>query len=301
MDFDLVYKEPYSLIVIKDDNWYEHNASSFVKTSVYDLKKCSDYLSVHADPKELFKGYDALNDPLGAVLIHYALHYEDFTICDVGAHYGETTMDFVRIAARAGGKFRAFAFDAGIAAQLTWRNFENNGFNDIVFECAAVGAVDGHGIMYREPAESTGNRVILGGTESYPVRFVSLDSYLAKVGAAGPAVVKIDVQGAEPLVIRGMETLLNTHPTAMLFEYTPWAIRESGQDPTALLFKLMETHSLFDVGYNREHVLQILEPQRMTFDVDTTSPYWRDILAVPYDVREFDDIHSKILSFCKAA
>ena len=45
-------------------------------------------------------------------------------------------------------------------------------------------------------------------------------------------IVKIDVEGAEPLVIAGLGAQL---PQVLLFEFMPWQLRAAGHDPAKFL------------------------------------------------------------------
>jgi hypothetical protein len=51
-----------------------------------------------------------------------------------------------------------------------------------------------------------------------------------------PRIAKIDVEGAEPLVIAGLGIHL---PQVLLFEFMPWQLRAAGHDPATFLRKLI--------------------------------------------------------------
>ena len=297
MQYDLVWVDPYYVIAIADDIWHNSQPEQNRHRSIYELAS-------HVHPRGTAAAVDPYSrsviraDAYRAAVAHYAAVYGSFTICDVGAHLGITAMDTVNHAIAAGGTVKAFAFDAGAASELTWRNFENNGFGDIVFERAAVGDVDGHGIMYSEPGESVGNRVILGGSASSPVRFLKLDTYLKEKGAFGPATVKIDVQGAEPGVLSGMRALLDQHPVTLMMEFTPWALRQSGTHPFELLSALSRTHHIFDLGYNRERMIEVRDPGELLQRVDSAHPYWCDVLLVPYDLKDGERFLDALQAAC---
>ena len=51
--------------------------------------------------------------------------------------------------------------------------------------------------------------------------------------------IKMDIQGAEPIAMRGAQRVLAENPgIALLFEYWPYGIRRSGNDPAAFLDNL---------------------------------------------------------------
>lgn len=75
---------------------------------------------------------------------------------------------------------------------------------------------------------------------SVRVPLTTLDESLRKEGISRVDLIKLDVEGWEACVIRGMrETLLRDHPI-LFFEYAPVRIREAGEDPEAMLSFLEE-------------------------------------------------------------
>jgi FkbM family methyltransferase len=75
---------------------------------------------------------------------------------------------------------------------------------------------------------------------------VDLDTYLAGIlhGKPAPALVKIDVEGAEYFAMQGARNLLSGPHTRVLLEWSPGQQRRAGADP-ALLLSLIE-----DLGFH---------------------------------------------------
>jgi len=67
-----------------------------------------------------------------------------------------------------------------------------------------------------------------------------LDSVVILGELAQPIVVKIDVQGAEPMVLAGGETILR-ESKMLLIEYWPYGMRRPGKDPVQLLHAISGT------------------------------------------------------------
>ena len=75
------------------------------------------------------------------------------------------------------------------------------------------------------------------GTVEESIDVVALDDFLADVEHVD--LIKIDVQGAEALVVTGMMDLLKRSPgVRMLLEFCPSALRSAGGDPLNLLNEL---------------------------------------------------------------
>lgn len=71
--------------------------------------------------------------------------------------------------------------------------------------------------------------------------------------------IKMDIQGAEPIAVRGAQRVLSeNHGIVLLFEYWPYGIRRSGHDPSGFLEELrglgfqLEALNAGDVGGVRE-------------------------------------------------
>ena len=73
-----------------------------------------------------------------------------------------------------------------------------------------------------------------------PVLTVTLDTFVESVGLKKIDFIKLDVQGAEPLVLEGAKRTLNAHQPDMLLEVSAWDLRAGGKSPPALLSRLEE-------------------------------------------------------------
>lgn len=128
-------------------------------------------------------------------------------VADVGAHIGYHTL-VLRKMVGPNGRVVAFEPWPDVAAVLR-RNCTLNGYSDIVVNQVAVGDRTGFLIMTRtddDPLTST-SRVALNGGISVPM--VALDDYFSP--AEPLAFAKVDVEGAEISVLRGMRRILTEH------------------------------------------------------------------------------------------
>ena len=155
------------------------------------------------------------------------------TAIDVGAHIGFFTL---QMAAMVGPGGRVIAFEPlDTNANLLERSIAENHFEDrVTFRRAAVGASSGTATLTfpLETLNSGGAYLLrqgtspLTGNETREVPLVALDD----LDVSGPVrVIKMDVEGAEPQVLRGAERLLQTHRPVMLSELHPTQLdRASG-------------------------------------------------------------------------
>lgn len=159
------------------------------------------------------------------------------TVIDVGANIGFFTIDFAR---RVGPTGHVVAFEPGHRNVETLRwNLERAKITNVDVVEAALAERSGTGALYLNPSHPADHRIFAGARarahETVPL--VTFDDFLARAPLPSPiSLVKIDVQGAEMKVLRGMTGTLARFPSAtLLVEYTPAALTEAGDSPEALL------------------------------------------------------------------
>jgi FkbM family methyltransferase len=162
-------------------------------------------------------------------------------VVDVGANIGFFTLLCAR---QAGPTGRVWAFEPGPQSfALLSTNVSINGYNNVVVENSAVAASSGRIDLFVCRDGESDNRI--AGTlldfeqrDRVNVRCIALDDYFAKVDTP-INFIKIDVQGAETLVLRGMENMLRRQRPIISFEYTPYSAKIDQQcDQAELLGRL---------------------------------------------------------------
>ena len=176
------------------------------------------------------------------------------TAIDAGAHIGFFTVQMASIVGPEGRVYAFEPFDAN--AELLERSIYENRFADrIVFRRAAVGAATGTATL-TFPVETlnTGGAYLLrdgtpalAGNQTKNVPVVALDDLPIRRPVR---MIKMDVEGAEPLVMKGAAALLQTDRPVVLSELHPTQLeRASGTGADAFL-SAMRT-----IGY-RAHLLE---------------------------------------------
>ncbi len=157
------------------------------------------------------------------------------TVVDIGANQGLYTLFFARLAG-AGGRVMAFEPDDMLHAALA-DNVAFNGAESVRTYPVALGAKRDTMTLYRSLLNSGDNRLASkaaggGPREEVHVQIERLDEMLS-----GERIdfVKMDVQGWEMEVFRGMQGLLDAPANAHLaiyFEFWPQGLRDAGSEPS---------------------------------------------------------------------
>ena len=169
---------------------------------------------------------------------------KDMIIVDVGAHVGYYALQFARWVGP-GGKVFAFEPEADNHALLR----KNIALNRCTNVYPVPKAVSDHSGTVKLFVSSQGNdrHSIFENPRSVvrervrEVATVSLDEFLAGEGWPPVDVVKMDVEGAEPLALEGMRKLIaRSAQFKLVVEFAPEALRFGGNDPARFLERLAE-------------------------------------------------------------
>jgi FkbM family methyltransferase len=148
---------------------------------------------------------------------------------DIGAHIGYFSLP---VAKRVGPRGQVFAVEPWPpSAALLRRNAALNGFDHVTVLEAAASDGDGEAVLTVNGLSAMWSSLrpttLDGDTTSITVQTRTLDSLMAQHGWPTIAGMKLDVEGAESVVLRGCEQLFARNPQAFLM------IEIVGQDRTA--------------------------------------------------------------------
>jgi FkbM family methyltransferase len=165
-------------------------------------------------------------------------------VIDVGANIGYTACLFAH-ALEAPHRVHAFEPEE---RNFRWLQhaISRAGVSDrVALHRAAVGAREGTIELWHNASHHGDHRIATAAlravrdepTQSVPL--TSVDAYVASIAAPPIAFIKIDVQGYEPEVLRGMrETLVANPGVHVAVEMMPSALEELGFDPDEFLHEL---------------------------------------------------------------
>lgn len=169
------------------------------------------------------------------------------TVVDVGANVGLHAIPLA-MSLGEGGQVIAFEPDPDNYALLC-KNVERNKITNIRLENAGLSSESGTALLYQS-AENRGSLSMrkenVDGSEQQElspveIRLKVADDLLRDISPP-VSLVKIDVEGAEPLVVQGMWNTLKRNPDAkLIFEFWPRFIEHFGLDSLQFL-KEFEEH-----------------------------------------------------------
>lgn len=157
-----------------------------------------------------------------------------FVFADLGANIGIFTV----VAAGIDSRLKVFAFEPNpVSYEILRDNINLNGLVNATAVNAAVGETGGTASL-DVSSYSAGMYSIYGkGSKRVDVAVVSLDGFFSEQGIR-PRLVKADVEGYEPLVLRGMKKILQTGPLWMIIEFNPELLKRGGKDAVEFLKEL---------------------------------------------------------------
>jgi FkbM family methyltransferase len=153
------------------------------------------------------------------------------TVVDIGANQGLYALLFGHLV---GPKGRVFAFEpAPELFDSLEGNCRRNKAHNVHVHNLALGSESGTLMLCRSRVNAGDNRLAkskrMDWFKEVPVRVTTLDQIL---GPTRVDLVKIDVQGWELEVLKGMDQLLRTNPGLRIyFEFWQYGLRQAGCDP----------------------------------------------------------------------
>jgi FkbM family methyltransferase len=156
------------------------------------------------------------------------------TAIDVGANIGYFSLLFAQCV---GEKGKVFSYEPvpALAAQCL-RNFEINGLSNVKLSNLALSDHLGQARFFVGPRDNSGLsglRTPRQSSGSFEVQLSSFDKLRDDWGTV--TLIKIDVEGAELQVLRGMDNFLRTAQPHLLVEVTDEFLQDMGDSGDALL------------------------------------------------------------------
>jgi FkbM family methyltransferase len=181
-------------------------------------------------------------------------------VIDIGAHIGYYTRLLSELVGRSG---RVFAFEAHPDNYAVLKqNLRARKYSNVEMYNCAVSDQKGKMQLYVSPGSS--NHSLLAGytnaSRIIDVKSINIDSFLSEKGIKSLDFMKMDVEGAEPLVFVGMRhTIVSSQKISLLVEYNPQALRSGNIIPEQFLRDLREMDFEIQIIPNDATMIQTLD------------------------------------------
>lgn len=170
-------------------------------------------------------------------------------VLDIGANVGYYTLIAAKLV---GEKGRVYAFEPEpVNFEILGQNVKLHGFQNVVLEQKAVSDENGSIKLYLDELNKGHHRIYQTeqNRSSIDVEAVTLDDYFSNY-TGKIDFVKIDTEGAEVVILKGMEKILNENENIrMAVEFWPVGLNGFGAKGEELL-SILQSHDfiLFDMG-----------------------------------------------------
>lgn len=193
-------------------------------------------LKFHVHPKDMGVTFELAStgdyEPLTLTTLLPKIYHGD-TIVDIGAHVGLYTVHLSNMVGNVG---KVIAFEPYPEnVKLLKQNVEENNCSNVEIVPAAIRDVSGLSEL-RISNYNTGDHSFFGtgNRKTISVPCTTLDNYLPE-GTRVDA-IKLDVQGGEAEVFRGMKRVIRDNPRMfILWELSPQQLKQYGSDALELL------------------------------------------------------------------
>jgi FkbM family methyltransferase len=184
-------------------------------------------------------------EPHVSMALHHLLKPGD-VFCDIGANIGYFSL---MAAAQVGSDGQVLAFEPNPDNQNLLRmSIEANNFSNVILYPYAVSEKEGTLFFTSGGADSNGRIVTAAEQAAWQielpqVKTVALDQLFPDLPRLD--VIKMDIEGAEPLAYQGMRQLIERHRPVIILEFNPQLIKTtSGVSPAAFLADLQTIYRL---------------------------------------------------------
>src|SRR3972149_2234781 len=166
---------------------------------------------------------------------------KDDVVIDIGANIGYYTLIFAKLVGDTG---KVFAFEPDPTNfELLRKNIEANGYKNVTLEQKALSDKEGKVTLALSKQNAAGHHI--SSEQQAPKNSIQVDAIAAddyfKNFEHKIDFIKMDVEGAESIVLSGMANILkNNADLKMMVEYNPDAIKNMGLEPTSYLELLVK-------------------------------------------------------------
>jgi len=219
---------------------------------------------------------------------------ENPVVIDIGANYGAYTLSACSLA-KGGSVKNVIAVEPNAETfSCLKRSVDSGGFGRFahLVNAAASAAHNGECNFRVDKKYSAMSSLVRpdspsvpsAAASSYKVRCISIDGFLSEtnIDKTNNFVIKIDVEGSEPLAFRGLEaTLESALGYQIFFEFHPEALKTSGHDPVQFAQHLFDLHPdlIVEIDQHQKRlkpVNSLADFESIIHECLTTREMWKD-------------------------
>jgi len=201
----------------------------------------------------------------GTTKLFESLLRPGMVVMDVGAHVGYFSLLAARLVGTQG---RIYAFEPEPENhELLLKNIELNGYTNIMAVKTAVSNRVGPSNLFLTALDNGRHSIYHHGLPeraSIMVETTTIDAFLETKDWPKIDLVKVDAEGAETDVLKGMSQLLeNSQGVQLILEFNPSALRSAGDDPIQLLEQLADRGFEVKGIFEKQGPLPLQEVERV--------------------------------------
>jgi FkbM family methyltransferase len=221
-------------------------------------------------------GTNGIYEPRETELVKREIKKGD-VVLDIGAHIGYYSLIFAKYVGRKG---KVFAFEPDPDNfTLLKKNVEINGYENTVLIQRAVSNQTCKGKLFLWEEGTDDHRIYDSHDNRMCIEIdvIKLDDYFKNYDGKIDF-IKIDIQGAELMALKGMSNLLNRNEELrILTEFWPFGLKKSGADSEEYL-KLFISHG-FEL-YQINKMRKKMEPLNLSELLETYTPEERNFTSL---------------------
>jgi len=190
---------------------------------------------------------------------------EGMTVVDIGANIGY----YVVISGKRVGKNgKVVAYEPeDVNFSFLEKNVKRNDFRNVLCRKEAISSEKGEMDFFLSEGNKGMHSLVneKGTKEKITVSVNTLDSSLSDLGIKKVDIIKMDIEGAEPLALLGMKETLSRERPILFIEFSPTQILCSKKDPAKFLYDIaLLGYTLFEISEEEKNIKVIKDFEEFT-------------------------------------
>jgi len=255
------------------------------------ISKTGRYIYKKIKPEFIEKfGYKLYLDPDDQLLLsinEYPIHpilkkiiHHGDTVIDIGANIGIFTLFFRKLV---GDEGMIYSFEPNPTAfSILNKNINENNLTNVKIENKAVADKNGK-VSFTISSSITASRITENHKDGISVDCVSLDEYFTENKMKKINFIKIDTEGYDLIVLKGMTKIMQLHSELkIMVEYNTGLLQKAGVQPKDLLkFLHQQNFKIYDMGglFDR---FELLEDENL--EIFAKTPNSSNLLCVRNEI-----------------